>query len=67
MNCNCRWCEGIVAIVILLVAIWPGIIGAVASNWVIIIAAAVLLLHSVFHHACGCGMCSGDMPKKRRR
>jgi len=57
MNCNCRWTELVLALVILIVAIWPSWFGAGASMWITIIAAAILLLHSLFHHRCGCEMC----------
>ena len=33
------WCEGITAIVILIVTLWPEIIGSTASYWVTIVAA----------------------------
>ncbi len=67
MNCNCRWCELILGLVILVVTIWPGIIGATASMWVVIIGAALLVLHSLFHHKCGCGMCMEKMPAKAKK
>ena len=70
MNCNCRWTEIVLAIVILVFVIWPTqIFSATVSWWLVVIAAAILLLHSIFHHKCGCDMCSGKGMKgsKRRR
>jgi len=62
MGCNCKWLEIVIAVVILVVTIWPGIIGATGSWWVTIIAAALLLIHAL---KCGCrGMCGpGAAPK----
>lgn len=57
MSCNCRWTEGVLALIILIVTIWE----FSASMWITIVAAAILLLHSLFHHRCGCAMCSGEM------
>jgi hypothetical protein len=69
MGCNCKMMEIIVAIAILVATIWPNLLGANISWWVVVIAAAVLLLHAL---KCGCaGMCadgakvSGKKKKKR--
>jgi len=58
------WCEGITAIVILIVTLWPEIIGSTASYWVTIVAAVALLIHSF-----GCHKCFGGaaMSKSKRR
>jgi len=45
--CNCKATEIILAIVILVFAIWPTqIISAVASRWVVIVATVLLLIHA---------------------
>ncbi len=56
---NCRWIQNLVAVIIAVLALWPDLIGASASKWVIVIGAVVLLLHG-----CCCSAC-GDMKKKR--
>ena len=68
-NCNCRWTELVVALVILVFTVWPTqIFSAGVSWWVVVVAALLLLIHSIFHHKCVCGMCmKEDMPKKKRR
>lgn len=48
MGCNCKVCESVLAIVILVFAIWWNSY----SQWVIGIAAAVLLLHSFMCKSC---------------
>ena len=57
------WCEFIIGAVILVVAAWPTILGANASMWVTIIAAAALIIHSF-----GIDQCfSGEMMMKSKR
>ena len=58
MNCNCKWCQLVLAVVILVFAIWPGIVSW--SNWVIIVAAVLLIVHSLSCNKCG-GICAGMM------
>jgi len=57
------WCEFIIGVVILVVAAWPTILGANASMWVTIIAAAALIIHSFGWDKCF----SGEMMKSKRR
>jgi len=69
VGCNCKWTEIIIALVILIVTIWPNIVGATVSMWLVVIAAALLLIHAL---KCGCtGMCgpstSGKATKKKKR
>ena len=64
MNCNCKWFETIVALLILVFSFWRTTTG----DWIIIIAAIALLLHS---WVCkNCGMCKTDempMPSKKKK
>ncbi|MBS3099471.1 hypothetical protein J4462_04615 [Candidatus Pacearchaeota archaeon] len=52
MGCNCKWFEIIVALVILIVTLWPKLIAG-ASWWVTLIAAVVLLIHALMCKNCG--------------
>jgi hypothetical protein len=62
-----KCCGGILALVILLLAIWPQILGDVASKWVIIIAAAILLIGAIAHICnCGCENCCAPDTKKAK-
>lgn len=65
-HCNCKWTETVLGLILLIVTIWPTLLGATASMWVVIVAAVVLILHA---WCCGCcGSCMHDeMPKKRKR
>jgi len=42
----------ILGLIILIVTIWPTILGATASMWVVIVAAALLVLHGLFCSKC---------------
>ena len=48
--CNCRWTETILGLIILLVALWPSLLGASISMWVTVIAAALIVIHAWMHH-----------------
>jgi hypothetical protein len=52
MGCNCKVTESIIAVVIIVLAIWPTMLGAKWSMWLIVIAAVLLLLHSFKCKAC---------------
>lgn len=60
MGCNCKWCELVIAIVILVFAFWM----TAWSKWIIVIAAIVLLLHSFLCRSCMmCEQHKGGMAK----
>ncbi len=61
---NCRTFEAVLSIVILVLILWPKILGAMASKWIVIIAAVLLLLHAIGCKAC---VCSEGKTKKKRR
>ena len=65
-NCNCKWTETILGLVILIVTLWPNILGTGASWWVVVIAAILLVVHA---WSCGkCGMCMHEeMPRSGRK
>ncbi|MFQ5531345.1 MAG: hypothetical protein ACE5ES_01890 [Candidatus Nanoarchaeia archaeon] len=54
MNCNCKATEVVLSAIILIVTIWPNILGSRANFWVVIIAAAILLLHALKHSPSVC-------------
>ncbi len=62
--CN-SWCEAIIAIVILVFMFWQ----TAYSDWIVIIAAIVLLVHSFTCKNCFVGghMSREMMPAKKRR
>jgi hypothetical protein len=64
-NCDCRWTETVIGLVILIATLWPGILGS-ASWWVVVIAAIVLVLHSWTCKSCGVKM-TGSMPPSRKK
>ena len=45
-HCNCKWTETIIGVVILVVTLWPNLLGASVSWWLTVIAAAILILHA---------------------
>lgn len=61
---NCRICESVLSIVILVMVLWPNMLGTIASKWVVIVAAVLLLLHAIGCKDC---VCSEDKAKKKRK
>ena len=60
------WCELIIAVVVIVSALWP----YTYSNWVIVIAGVVLLIHSFTCKKCFAGHGMGRMdtvPARRRK
>ncbi len=56
-----KWCELIVAIVILVFSLWPTqIFSPMISMWIVVIAAVLLLIHSFVHCKACCGHCYVD-------
>jgi len=68
MKCNCKWGESALAVIILVWTIWPNLIG-LRSYWVIIVAAALLLIHAWMNHHShgGMGMPQVSAPRSSRR
>ncbi len=40
------WCELITGIVVFVLALWPALLGAEISKWVLVIAGVLLVIHS---------------------
>ena len=67
MDVNCRWIEGVLAVLILVFVIWPTqIFSATVSWWIVIVSAVLLLVHSLSCYNCN-GLCVGMMKGKKRR
>lgn len=66
MACNCPVVNFILAAVIFVLSIAPmdTILDANTTLWVVAIASALLLIHSVWHRSC---VCSVPAPARRRR
>jgi len=69
---SCRWCELLLAVVIIVFTWWPmQIFSAVISKWIVIISAVILVVHSLLCHKCHGLFCGGMMSmgkgKSRRR
>ena len=66
MNCNCKHCTTILAIVILVFSFWQvSWTSWLTSKWIIVAAAVLILLHGL-----GCGMCHNKcmtkMPARKK-
>ncbi|MBI4116427.1 hypothetical protein HY449_01645 [Candidatus Pacearchaeota archaeon] len=62
---GCRWIEAILAVLIIVFTWWPTqILSAVVSMWVVIVSAALLLVHALFCKNCE-GLCMGMMKQRR--
>jgi hypothetical protein len=56
MGCNCIWTEFVLGVVILVFTVWPTLIfTAMTSMWIVVVAAVLLVLHSL---SCKGGMCA---------
>jgi len=69
---KCGGCGLILGLVLLVVTIWPNILGSVANFWVAIVIGALLVLHTIFYQKCcgmgeSMGMKTKMMPKKRSK
>lgn len=54
-------------LVILIVTIWPGLLGAAVSMWVVIIAAILLIIHGLFCRSCKMHNMPMEHKESRRR
>jgi len=66
MHCNCKWTDTVLGLVILVVTLWPNLLGSSASWWVTLVAAVLVVLHAWSHSHCEHDMMK-EMPKARRR
>jgi len=72
MEHGCRWVEGLLAVLILVFVIWPTQIFSYAvSWWIVVVSAALILIHSLFCRKCNGLFCgsknSGSGRTARRR
>ena len=65
MHCNCKWTDTVLGLVILVVTLWPNLLGSSASWWVTVVAAVLVVAHAWSHAHCEHDMM--EMPKARRR
>jgi len=63
--CNCKWTEIVLAVLILIFAIWPATVSW--SNWIVIIAAAILLIHALMCKDCGKCAPTTKVPVKKKK
>ena len=62
MVCNCKIFEGILGVIILFFVLWPTLLGADVSKWIVVIAAIALLIH-----ACRCKAHLNSAVKKGKK
>ncbi len=60
MECNCKVTEVILGIIVLVFAIWPTWLGLNVTQWIIGIAAVLLILHAIKCNSCA-------MPPSRKK
>jgi len=59
MDVNCGWVQTVLSALILVFVIWPTqILSAAVSWWIVVISAALLLVHALSCKKCG-GLCCG--------
>ncbi|MBI3333894.1 hypothetical protein HYZ97_00190 [Candidatus Pacearchaeota archaeon] len=64
MNCNCQVTEVILAIVIIVFALWSSLAW---GKWVVVIAAALLLIHALKCNNCRLPEAGMASSRKKRR
>ena len=64
--CNCKGTELVTGIVVLVLALWPALLGATASKWVLVAAAVILIIHSL---GCKdmCGTTAAPKPAAKKK
>lgn len=68
MDWNCKWTETILGVVILIFALWPELLGAIVSTWIVVIAAALLIIHTFTCKNCQAPKSMpASRPKRRKR
>jgi len=67
MKCNCMWTEVVFAVLILVFTLWPALIfSAMVSKWIVVVSAAILLIHAVKPHPEHCGSMGSSKGRKRK-
>jgi len=67
MKCNCMWTEVVLAVLVLVFTIWPTMIfSAMISKWIVIVSAAIILIHAVKAHPEHYGS-SGTQSRSRKK
>ena len=61
--CRCKWLGVILAIVVFVLALWPQWLGVVASKWILVVVAIVLLLQTLLENS----TCGTTKSKKSRK
>lgn len=64
----CKTVPVIAGILLGILALWPNLLSAVASKWILIIVAVVMIAHPFMCRVCGCACCEScepEMPKKK--
>ena len=67
MYTHCGWIQTVLSVLILVFVIWPtSIFPAMISWWIVVVSAALLLVHALVCNKCD-GVCSKWMKSSRRR
>jgi hypothetical protein len=68
MDCKCNWVEVLVGIVVVVLALWPDILGLEISKWVLVIAGALLIIHALVCKNCkSCNVEGKSMAKEEMK
>ena len=68
MEDYCKWLKSLLPALILVFALWPDLVSF--SRWIVVISAALLLVHQHACKSCYSGSCETDMkekPKKKKK
>ena len=64
---HCKGKGVFLGLVILVLTIWPNLLGAEASMWIVIIAAALLVVHGIACRGCCTANMAHKKPETRRK
>jgi hypothetical protein len=64
--CKCKWTEAVIAIVVFVMALWPNLLGASVSKWIIVVAAIILFVHAIMRKG-SCECCEKPEPKAKKK
>ncbi len=70
MKCNCSVGNIVLGIIILVLALWPSLLGDMISKWIVVIASILLIIHELWHKHSWMLMNKGmksDMPASRKK
>ncbi|MEK6927694.1 MAG: hypothetical protein AABX11_04645 [Nanoarchaeota archaeon] len=64
----CKTVPVVAGVLIAILALWPNLLSAMASKWILLVLAVVMIIHPFMCKVCGCACCEEckpEMPVKK--